>query len=169
MKFIISILILAMLCGCSKGPLTAEDFHAKAMELEKSYYESPVAEAKETLWMIIRTDERALHEDRTGRLKPGMDVYGLAISYTRLAMIAEAEDQKETSDAFFSIALRYWSEVADLTRDKRMKINRRMAVWAIDSLEHEYVPRWRRDLNHPPKLYYPKFQANAEGDIVQSE
>jgi len=167
MRFVALILAFALLSGCSKAPAPAEDFYTIATQFEKSYYGSPVAEAKVALWMLIRTDERALCEEKTGRLKPGVDVYGLAMSYTRLAMIAEAEDQKETADAFFSVALRYWSEVADLAKDKRMKVTRRMAVWMIDSIEHEHMPRWRKDLNRPPSLYHPKFQANAEGEIVE--
>ena len=167
MKVVALVLALSLLSGCSKTPAPAEDFHAVATQFEKSYYESSVAEAKVALWMLIRTDERALREEKSERLKPGMDVYGLAMAYTRLAMIAEAEDQKEAADAFFFVALRYWSEVADLAKDRRMKINRRMAVWTIDSIEHEHVPRWRNELSRLPSLYHPKFQVNEEGEIVE--
>jgi hypothetical protein len=164
------LLLIGFLAGCARpdSSKVIRDLLPLRQNYSEAYFKGSTAEAKLALWKTVRLDETGIVESK-GDVAGGNWVYEMAMAHTRLAMIYEAEGQDEAAEPLYAVALNEWSEAGDFGNEKRFKINKRMAVWTIDSIESQHPPRWRTELKRPPTLVYPRFQVDGAGDIVETK
>jgi len=154
----------AILAGCGTKELEEETYWSRSYDLSALYLTGDVFRAKEALWHQIRLDEAMMWSGQSEKLAPPGVTYNLALSYTRLALINEAQGRLESSEALFTFALRYWNETIDRI-DGLWVADRDLAQFHVDSLDNAVDVRWRRDLDFPPTLYFPRFQVGKNGTL----
>lgn len=169
----IAIALSVFIIGCSTdNSLDIEEYWTQSNAYAEVYFSGDVSEVKRSLWQQIRLYETVLAMNTDDWFVPSGGSYGIALCYTRLALIKRAQYQAESSDALFTFALRHWNEWLDMDEPESGRewiMTEEIAQFHIDSLDYEHHVRWREILDSPPVIYYPKFRLTKDGRLEPAD
>ena len=160
-------------CVVSNNEISVEMFEARAENYSKKMLRGSPHEAKKASWDFLTLLEEVsddvyenLPNRRVGRYEE------MAVIYASIAEINRAEGKKEVSDALYEEALVFWSRSIDQDGtwgEQKVVVNRQFAQWLVDTFDYDSDVVWRNVLDHPPTLYFPKYELNENGVLERVE
>jgi len=171
--FLVVIAGLLTSCVVSDNEISGEMFEARAKNYSKNMLQGSPHEAKKASWDFLTLLEKVsddvyknLPNRRVGRYEE------MAVIYASIAEINRAEGKEEVADALYKEALVFWSRSIDQDRtwgDREVAVNKQFAQWLVDTLDCDRDVSWRKALDHPPTLYFPKYELNENGVVERVE